>query len=297
MKFAAIDIGSNAVRLLISDIIQTEEGYKPKKNTLIRVPLRLGDDAFLDKKLSIKKVQDLEKTLLAFKNLIEVYKVKDYHACATAALRECTNGESTLASLEAKTNVKIEIIDGAKEAHLIYLSHIHEYIGKRRNFLFVDVGGGSTELSLFVEDTLMASHSFKIGTIRILDNNDKEEEWEMMKNWIRTYCSPVIGIEAIGTGGNITKLFKLTGEREGVPISYSKLKKLYQYLASFSLKDRINILGLKEDRADVILPAAEIFLAICKWSAVRQIHVPKTGLADGIIQNLMEKYLERNLFL
>jgi len=291
MRYAAIDIGSNAIRLLISDIIQNEGQYSAKKNTLIRVPLRLGDDAFLEKYLSRKKIEDLEKTILAFKNLMEVYKVQDYQACATSAMRECSNGQEVMDRIQFLSQVKIEIIDGKKEARMIYASHLAENLDKKRNFLYIDVGGGSTELSLFMDGKLLGSNSFNIGTIRMLDNKDNLEEWESLKNWIKTNTFNIKGIAGIGTGGNINKLFKLAMEKEGVPMPVTKLKSVYQYLSSYSLKDRINVLGLKQDRADVILPAAEIFLAVCRWSGIKQIHVPKSGLVDGIIQGLIEKNL------
>ncbi len=292
MKYAAIDIGSNAIRLLISDIIQVEGEIKPKKYSLIRVPLRLGDDSFLNQNLSTKKIEDLEKTIFAFKYLIEVYKVEDYKACATAAFRECINGASVIADIQEKTKINIQIIDGNEEAKMIYSTHLHQYRGQKRNLLYIDVGGGSTELSYFMNDVLIGSKSFNIGTIRMLDNEDKKEEWDAMKKWLKGYTQNIDNIEAIGTGGNINKLFKLSKEEEGIPITLTKLKGLYEYLSSYSLKDRINVLGLKQDRADVILPATEVFLSICKWAKIKKIHVPKTGLADGIIQSLIEKNLK-----
>lgn len=289
MKFAAIDIGSNAIRLLISDIIQKEKGNYPKKNTLIRVPLRLGDDAFLEKKLSEKKIQDLIKTLSAFKNLIEVYKVQKYKAYATSALRECENGVEIINRIQNDLRVEVEIIDGYREAKLIYSSLTKGFLDEKKNYLCIDVGGGSTELSLFVGNQLEGSKSFNIGTIRILDNKDREEEWRAMQEWIRFITQGITGIEAIGTGGNINKLYRIAQEKEGFPLSKVRLINIYKYLSSFSLKDRINILELKQDRADVILPAAEIFISICKWGRINQIHVPKSGLVDGIVQNLIDE--------
>jgi len=292
MRYAAIDIGSNAIRLLISDIIQNEDKFLAKKNTLIRVPLRLGDDAFLDKLLSPKKVDDLEKTMVAFRNLMEVYKVQDFKACATSAMRECLNGREVIERIRRVAQISIEILDGKNEAKMIYTTHINENLDKKRNFLYIDVGGGSTELSLFSDNKLLGSYSFNIGTIRILDNKDKLEEWELMKNWIKSNTFNIKPIQAIGTGGNINKLYKLALEKEGVPMSTSKLKSVYHYLSSFSMKDRIHVLGLKQDRADVIIPAAEIFMAVCRWGGIKQIYVPKSGLVDGIIQSLIEKNLQ-----
>ncbi|WP_423149217.1 exopolyphosphatase [Rubrolithibacter danxiaensis] len=289
MRYAAIDIGSNAVRLLIADIIENDKNVSFKKNTLIRVPLRLGDDAFLDKKISPAKANDLAKTMLAFKNLMDVYKVEDYMACATSAMRESENGNQVISHIRAFAGIDISIVEGKTEATIIYSSNTDNYIDKKKNYLFVDVGGGSTELSVFSEGKPLASQSFPIGTIRMLDNVDKAETWEEMKEWIKVTSRKYKNLNGIGTGGNINKLFRLSETKEGTPLSFSKLKNLYNYLNSFSLKDRINVLGLNQDRADVIIPASEIYLSVMKWAAVKQIFVPRVGMVDGIIQLLIEK--------
>lgn len=289
MKYAAIDIGSNAVRLLIADIIKNQDAISFKKNTLIRVPLRLGDDAFLHQHISDKKATDLVKAMQAFRNLIDVYKVSDYMACATSAMREAKNGPEIVERIKNEASIDLEIVHGEREAKIIYASHVEENIDKTKNYLYIDVGGGSTELSLFSEGELQASHSFNIGTIRILDNQDKEETWNEMKDFIRENTRKFKNISAIGTGGNINKLFKLSEEKEGDPMSFTKLRSLYNYLNSFSLKERINVLGLKEDRADVIIPACEIYLFVMKWANIKNIFVPSVGMVDGIIQLLIEK--------
>lgn len=292
MRYAAIDIGSNAVRLLIADVIENEGIYSFKKNTLIRVPLRLGDNAFLDHCISPRKSVDLVKTMSAFRNLMDVYKIEDYMACATSALREAENGPDLVKTIKEQTNIDLEIIDGQKEANIIYSSHIEQTLDRKKNFLYIDVGGGSTELSVFANGEMVASRSFDLGTIRILDNQDKDETWDNLKDWVKENGKSYKNLSGIGTGGNINKLFKLSQEKESNPLSYTKLKALYTYLNSFSLKDRINILGLNQDRADVIIPAAEIFLNIMKWAAIKNVYVPKVGLVDGIIQVLIEKNLE-----
>lgn len=289
MKYAAIDIGSNAVRLLIADIIKNQDAISFKKNTLIRVPLRLGDDAFLNQHISDKKAVDLVKAMQAFRNLIDVYKVSDYMACATSAMREADNGAEIVERVKTEANIDLEIVHGEREAKIIYASHVEQDIDKTKNYLYIDVGGGSTELSLFSEGQLQASRSFNIGTIRILDNQDKEETWNEMKEFIRENTRKFKNISAIGTGGNINKLYKLAEEKEGDPMSFNKLKSLYNYLNSFSLKERINVLGLKEDRADVIIPASEIYLTVMKWSNIKTIFVPSVGMVDGIIQTLIDK--------
>ena len=294
MRYAAIDIGSNAVRLLIADIIENNASVSFKKNTLIRVPLRLGDDAFLNQFISERKSTDLVKSMRAFRDLMDVYKVKDYMAFATSAMREAKNGADVVKLVKDEAGIDLEIIQGQKEAKIIYASHVEDNIDKNKNYLYIDVGGGSTELSLFSEGELLASRSFNIGTIRMLDNQDKEETWADMREFIRDNTKNFKFISGIGTGGNINKLYKLSEEKNGAPLSFNKLKSLYNYLNSFSLKDRINVLGLNQDRADVIIPASEIFITVMKWANIKNIYVPSVGMVDGIIQTLIEKNFAKN---
>ncbi|MEO5910301.1 MAG: exopolyphosphatase [Pelobium sp.] len=289
MRYAAIDIGSNAIRLLIAEITNHEGVISFKKNTLIRVPLRLGDNAFLDHFISEKKTEELVKTMIAFRNLMDVYKVEDYMACATSALREAENGSVLVARIKKEANLDLEIIGGQREAHIIYSSHVDQHLDRKKNYLYIDVGGGSTELSVFSDGKMVVSKSFDLGTIRILDNQDKDETWDSLKEWLKVETKNYKAISGIGTGGNINKLFKLSEEKEGLPLSYLKLKTLFNYLNSFSLKDRINILNLNQDRADVIIPASEIFLFVMKWASIKHVYVPKVGMVDGIIQVLIEK--------
>lgn len=290
MRYAAIDIGSNAVRLLIADIVRNDDIVSFKKNTLVRVPLRLGDDAFIDRRISESKAEDLVKTMTAFRNLMDVYKVSEYMACATSAMREAANGQSLLSQIN-DTGIDLRIIDGREEARIIYNSHIERHLNSNKAYLYIDVGGGSTEVSVFSDTKLIASASFNIGTIRILDNQDSEETWDEMRKWVKVHTQPFKSVYGIGTGGNINKLSRLANNnKEDKPISFAKLKSLYEYLSSFSLKDRINVLGLNQDRADVIIPACEIFLTLMKHGHLRQIIVPRVGLADGIIQTLIDKY-------
>jgi exopolyphosphatase/guanosine-5'-triphosphate,3'-diphosphate pyrophosphatase len=293
LRYAAIDIGSNAVRLLIADIIENNGSISFKKNTLIRVPLRLGDDAFLNQHISDKKAVYLIKSMQAFRNLMDVYKVQDYMAFATSAMREAKNGQEVVFRVKEEAQIDLEIIQGQKEAKIIYASHAEQTIDKSKNYLYVDVGGGSTELSLFSEGELYASRSFNIGTIRMLDNQDKEETWNEMHDFIRENTKTFKGISGIGTGGNINKLYKLSEEKNDVPLSFNKLKTLYNYLNSFSLKDRINVLGLNQDRADVIIPACEIYITVMKWAGIKNIYVPSVGMVDGIIQTLIEKNFQK----
>lgn len=291
LRYAAIDIGSNAVRLLIADISSTEEGFSFKKNTLIRVPLRLGDDAFLDHRISDRKVEDLVKTMVAFKNLMDVYHVSEYLACATSAMRESENGADVISLVKKHAGLDLEIIAGQREANIIYSNHIEENLDANKSYLYVDVGGGSTELSIFVNKEPVASKSFDIGTIRILDNQDKDETWEEMKDWAKMHTRSLKNVAGIGTGGNINKLFRMSGEKEGMPLSLLKLKGMYNELNSHSLKERISIYGLNPDRADVIIPACEIYITLMKWTGIKQIYVPKVGMVDGIINLLIEENL------
>ncbi len=294
MRYAAIDIGSNAVRLLIADIIENNGSVSFKKNTLIRVPLRLGDDAFLQQHISDRKAADLVKTMQAFRNLMDVYKVIDYMAYATSAMREAKNGLDIVRTIKGTADLDLEIVTGQKEAKIIYANHAEQNIDKGKNYLYIDVGGGSTELSFFSDAKLLASRSFNIGTIRILDNQDKEETWNEMREFVREHSRPFKTISGIGTGGNINKLYKLSEEKNNAPLSFIKLKSLYNYLNSFSLKDRINVLGINQDRADVIIPACEIYISVMKWANMKNMYVPSLGLVDGIIQILIEKNFENN---
>lgn len=292
MRYAAIDIGSNAVRLLIADIIENTGSVSFKKNTLIRVPLRLGDDAFIQKHISDKKAAELLKAMQAFRNLMDVYKVTEYLAYATSAMREADNGDELVKMIKDQANIDLEIVHGSKEASVIYASHIDQNIDKSKNYLYIDVGGGSTELSLFSAGEMIVSRSFNIGTIRILDNQDTEETWNDMRDFVRDNTRNFKLLSGIGTGGNINKLFRLSEEKDGMPLAFAKLRQLYTYLSSFSLKDRINVLGLNQDRADVIIPACEIYLTVMKNANIKSIYVPRVGMVDGIIQTLIDKNLQ-----
>jgi exopolyphosphatase/guanosine-5'-triphosphate,3'-diphosphate pyrophosphatase len=233
LRYAAIDIGSNAIRLLIADIIQNNKTISFKKNTLIRVPLRLGDDAFLDKLISPNKTEELIKTMVAFRNLIDVYKVTDYLACATSAMREAKNGNLIVQDIKEKARLDLEIVEGQREANIIYASHIEQSLERKKNYLYIDVGGGSTELSVFSNSELISSRSFNLGGIRILDNQDKDETWIEMKEWVKNMAQSYKNLSGIGTGGNINKLFKMADGKDGSPITFTKLREFYSYINSF----------------------------------------------------------------
>lgn len=288
VRYAAIDIGSNAVRLLIADIIEKENTITFNKNTLLRVPLRLGDDAFIQRHISEGKFESMVKTMSAFRNLMDVYKVSAYRACATSAMREADNGTDIVEACR-QVGVDIEIIDGAVEAQIIYNVHNFATMDRNKVYLYIDVGGGSTEISLFANGEIQESRSFDLGTIRILDNQDRPETWDDLRLWVRQITKGYKHIYGIGSGGNINKLSRLANDKGDKPISYAKLRALYLHLNAYSLKDRINVLDLKQDRADVIIPAAEIFLTIMKVGHLKNITAPRIGLGDGIIQSIINQ--------
>lgn len=286
MRFAAIDIGSNAIRLLIADILCKDSKVFYAKNTLLRVPLRLGDDAFLNKKISPPKFEDMVKTMRAFKDLLDVYKVSDYKACATSAMRDSENGAQVVNACK-EVGIDINIIDGGDEAKIIYNAYLSGIMDKDKVYLYIDVGGGSTEISLFANGDLKGSKSFNLGTIRILDKQDTPEIWEEMREWVKDMTKDYKEIYGIGTGGNINKLSRMVNNGQDKPFTYAKLASVYEHLNSFTMDQRIHELGLRSDRADVIIPAAEIFMTIMKTGHLRNIVAPRVGLVDGIIQQLI----------
>jgi exopolyphosphatase/guanosine-5'-triphosphate,3'-diphosphate pyrophosphatase len=290
LKFAAIDIGSNAIRLLFSIVTESKGNPHFHKASLIRMPVRLGSDSFVRGEISEARKQDLIKTLHAYRQLIEVYGVESYMACATSALREAANGAEIVKEIKEKTGLDILLIDGKLEAELIYATHIAEDLHQHKSYLYIDVGGGSTELTLFHLAQRTASESFRIGTIRLLEGLVKQEEWQRMQSWIHEHTDGLPDLSAIGTGGNINKLFKLSGRKEGKPMFQNTLSYYTRYLSSFSFEERVDELGMRPDRADVIIPATEIYYQILKWAKIHEIFVPKVGLADGMIHMLYEKH-------
>ena len=288
-KYGAIDIGSNAVRLLVANVIE-EKGKDPsfKKSSLVRVPIRLGADAFGDGKISEKNIDRMINAMKAFKLLMNVHGVEKYKACATSAMREASNGNEVIKDILKKSEIDIEIIDGKKEAAIISSTDLKQLINSDYTYLYVDVGGGSTEMTIFSKGEIVNSKSFKIGTVRIL-NNTKEYNKEVFKKvekWIKKHTEPYKNISLIGSGGNINKLFKMSGREVGKPISYIYMSAQYEFLKKMSYQDKISELGLNPDRADVIVPATKIYLSAMKWSGARKIFVPKIGLSDGIIKSL-----------
>ena len=294
-KFGAIDIGSNAVRLLIAIVL--EEDGKPtrfKKNSLVRVPIRLGADVFLNEGISLENEERLQDTMLAFKLLMKSHKVEKYKACATSAMREATNGRNIVERIYGRSNIRIDIIGGEEEAAIIAATDINEYISKDRNYLYVDVGGGSTEFSIFHNARKTISKSFKIGTVRLLNNTVKEKTWKNLEKWIKEHTEHYDNIDVIGSGGNINKIFKVSGKAMGKPLTYFYLSSYYKKLQSYTYEQRISELNLNQDRADVIIPATRIYLSAMKWSSAKHIYVPKIGLSDGIIKSMYNKSVSSN---
>ncbi len=292
MRFASIDIGSNAVRLLLCHVI--ESGPEPifKKAELVRMPIRLGEDAFRYGKITPEKEIQLIQVMKAYKLLIDAFGAIDYHACATAAMREAQNSEQVINKIKRESGIDIELIDGRTEAFIIYSNHIAEHLDHSQSYLYIDVGGGSTEVTFFSDNKVTASQSFNIGTIRMLENQVTKETWNHFKNWIREKSEGHHPLTGIGSGGNINKIFKMLVRKENKPLTIDKIKELYATLQNTSYDDRITLLGLNPDRADVIIPATKIFLTVMKCAEITDIIVPQIGLSDGIIHQLYEKHLE-----
>jgi len=284
-KYAAIDIGSNAMRLLISNVVE-QDGKEPQfnKSSLVRVPIRLGQDAFTVGEISEENIDRMVDAMKAFNLLMKVHKVERYMAFATSAMREAYNAKEVVALIKKKADIKIEIIDGKKEAAIIASTDLHHLLKTDETYLFVDVGGGSTEFTLFSDGKLINSRSFKAGTVRLLNNMVHDVVWDEIEKWIKTNTADYDDVTLIGSGGNINKLFKMSGKQQEKPLSYIYINSQYAFLNSLTYEQRIAELGLNSDRADVIIHATRIYLNAMKWSGARQIYVPKIGLSDGIVK-------------
>lgn len=286
-KYAAIDIGSNAIRLLIANVIETKNNETQyKKVSLVRVPIRLGKDVFEDGIISDKNQKRMIDAMKAYKLLMKVHKTEKYMACATSAMRESDNGKEVVDLIKKETGIEINIINGETEAKIISSTNLSELIDGDKSYLYVDVGGGSTELTFFSKGKVTASKSYKMGTVRLLDKKKNKDTWKSIEKWIKAHSKDLGAISLIGSGGNINTIFKRSGNKLGKPLSYIYLNAHYKFLKSMSYEERISELSLNPDRADVIIPATKIYLSAMKWSGARKIHVPKIGLADGIIKSL-----------
>ncbi len=290
MRLAAIDIGSNAARLLISDTIPGPQGnIEFIKAALIRVPLRLGFEVFDKGEISPAKVEKIIKTLKCYRLLLDVYEVKHLKACATSAMRDAANTADIIRKVKAETGIEIKIVSGQEEASIIYENHFADNLSKDESYLYIDVGGGSTELTFFSDGKLVFKESFNIGTIRLLKNQVSEAQWDEMKESIKTKTKGYHHVTAIGSGGNINKIFSLSKRKEGKPLNLDLLREYFKEFSNLSLSQRISLYHLREDRADVIVPALLIYINVMRWAETEDIFVPKIGLADGLIHTLYEE--------
>lgn len=290
-KYAAIDIGSNAMRLLIMHVHQYRGRTYYKKISLTRVPVRLGEDVFLKGKISQRNQKRMLHAIKSFYHLMQLHEVDDHMACATSAMRDSKNGKDLVEKVKAETGIEIEIIDGKREADIIYNTQIEQAVNPDKNYLYIDVGGGSTELTLLSNQQRQTSQSFNIGTIRILHDLVEHEEWERMKTWLKTYARPFDNLLAIGSGGNINRLYKMAGKTNWKNLKLAEIKKLEELLASYNYEERVTQLNLNTDRADVIIPASNIFLNVLRWSRANEVIVPKMGLSDGLVRLMHSKKL------
>ncbi|MCB0403071.1 MAG: exopolyphosphatase [Flavobacteriales bacterium] len=291
MRFAAIDIGSNAVRMLFCDVYPYQNDYVIKKTSLVRLPIRLGEDVFIHKVISDTNIRKLAEAATAFKNLVQVYDAVDFRVCATSAMREAENGQEVIKVIKQHAGIQVDIIDGETEAELLYQTHVAEKIDKDGTFLYMDVGGGSSEFTLFCKNEKVKSKSFRIGTIRLKNDLVQEETWNDMKKWLKKIREEYRPTMIIATGGNINKLYKLCGLKDYKPFEYEELKQMNKFIEKYSVEERVEKLGLKPDRADVITHAAKIYLTAMKSVDVKELFVPKVGLADGIIYELYQKHV------
>jgi exopolyphosphatase/guanosine-5'-triphosphate,3'-diphosphate pyrophosphatase len=285
---AAIDIGSNAVRLLICEVIKNGKEVTFNKLNLLRIPVRLGFDVFEKGSIGGQKKKMLINTIKAFNNLMKVYEVDHYMACATSAMRDAENAKEIIKEIKSETTIEIEVITGELEAEIIYENHIAEFLDNNKSYLYVDVGGGSTELTLYHKGKIIVQKSFNIGTVRLLTNKVKDSTWDEMKETLKDLSKKYDNIIGIGSGGNINKVYAITGAKPGKSMSYEDIKDIYKEMEPLSIDERMKKYTLKQDRAEVIVPALSIYNAICKWADITEMHVPKIGLADGLIHHLYD---------
>ena len=291
-KYAAVDIGSNAIRLLIATVIE-KEGFPTqfKKTSLVRLPIRLGADVFLKGNVSPGNYQRLLDAMQAFSLIIKTHNVVAFRACATSAMREAKNGKEIVSKLKAATGIDIQIIDGNDEAAIIASTDLKQLISDNKVFLYVDVGGGSTEFTVFANGQNIASHSFKLGTVRIINGMVDDAMWEQAQQWVTQHTKAYSKINVIGSGGNINSIYRFSEKKVGQPLSYLFMSNFYEKVKQYDYNQRVFELKMNPDRADVIIPATRIYLSAMKWAKAKNMYVPKIGLADGIVKQL---YNERN---
>jgi exopolyphosphatase/guanosine-5'-triphosphate,3'-diphosphate pyrophosphatase len=291
-KYAAVDIGSNAIRLLIATVIK-KEGFPTqfKKTSLVRLPIRLGADVFLKGNISSGNYKRLLDAMQAYSLIIKTHNVVAFRACATSAMREAKNGKEIVSKLKAATGIDIQIIDGNDEAAIIASTDLKQLISDNKVFLYVDVGGGSTEFTVFANGKNIASHSFKLGTVRIINGMVEDTMWEQAQQWVTQHTKAYSKINVIGSGGNINSIYRFSEKKVGQPLSYLFMSNFYEKVKQYDYNQRVFELKMNPDRADVIIPATRIYLSAMKWAKAKNMYVPKIGLADGIVKQL---YSERN---
>ncbi len=296
MILAAIDIGSNAARLLISQVSVYKDGTVDyTKLTLLRIPLRLGFDVFSKGVIPDSKKKKLKDTIMIYKMLMDIYDVEAMQACATSAMRDARNGKEIMKEIKQETGIDIQIISGMEEATILYETHIADNLNDDSSYLYIDVGGGSTEVTLYANRHTIFKESFNIGTIRMLNDGVTEEQWEHMKWYIKTHVKDYQPLVAIGTGGNINKIFSLSKRKEGKPLPLQLIKDYYKELSASTVEERMHLYNLRNDRADVIVPALQIYSSVMRWAGAEEIYVPKIGLADGLIRTLYNKKSKENV--
>ena len=286
-KYAAVDIGSNAIRLLITTVIE-KEGFPTqfKKTSLVRLPIRLGADVFLKGNISPGNYKRLLDAMQAYSLIIKTHNVVAFRACATSAMREAKNGKEIVSKLKAATGIDIQIIDGNDEAAIIASTDLKQLISDNKVFLYVDVGGGSTEFTVFANGKNIASHSFKLGTVRIINGMVEEVMWEQAQQWVTQHTKSYSKINVIGSGGNINSIYRFSEKKVGQPLSYLFMSNFYEKVKQYDYNQRVFELKMNPDRADVIIPATRIYLSAMKWAKAKNMYVPKIGLADGIVKQL-----------
>jgi exopolyphosphatase / guanosine-5'-triphosphate,3'-diphosphate pyrophosphatase len=289
VKLGAIDIGSNAARLLITEVIEVSGKPQFNKLNLVRVPLRLGFDVFEKGEITKPRLGMIIQTMKAYNHLLNVYGVTHLKACATSAMRDARNSSDIIRKVKLETGIAISILSGDDEAAYIYENHIAENLSKDHSYLYIDVGGGSTELTYFADGKLRYKESFNIGTIRLLKNMVTDQHWDDLRDHLKHNTKSKWPVIAIGSGGNINKIFSISKKKDGKPLPLELLKDYYKELSSVTLEERISIYKLRGDRADVIVPALQIYINVMRWADIPEIYVPKIGLADGLIQSLYEE--------
>ena len=289
-RFAAIDVGSNAMRLFFCRVLENGEGPTFIKESMIRMPLRLGHDAFTENKISDETCDKFVNTMYGFNSLIQAYEPISFKACATEAMRQASNGLDLVDRVKEETGINLNIITGKEEANIIISTHIDRYLQTDQHCLYVDVGGGSTELTLIKNKETLFSKSFSIGSVRLLEEQVSADDWSAMKEWIVDKTSTITNIQSIGSGGNINKILTLLEKSKGKSVSFKEIKSIIKKIKPFSIHDRIVKLGLRPDRADVIVHAGKIYSKCMKWSGANNMIVPQVGLADGMISMLYDDY-------